>query len=189
MGCQSKPTEIAEIEFRYLTNLKIGGDDWTNHRVEAWRGDEKLGHITMAFIPRRVFEARYSTIEYYVCRIKGFQDATEGLCTEYASDYRRFEEFHVETAHVAMVTVEEDHQRQGIATLLYLEGARWLAERHGLKLAASSLQSIGVPNLWKKLVADLEAPTVKLNDGRWALDGRVMDGQNQIQEGTPTQNP
>jgi GNAT superfamily N-acetyltransferase len=159
------------LEFRYLTNLRIGGDEWTNHRVEAWRGDEKLGHITIAFISRDTFEELFPTVEDYARRIKGIENPTDDDCAILYRFYRSFEEFHVETAHVAYVIVEEEHQRQGIGTQLYLEGARWIWEHHKLLLAASDLQRPEVEPLWAKLVEDPSVATVKLHDERWALNG------------------
>lgn len=158
------------FEFRYRANLRIGGDEWTNRRVEAWRGREKLGHITIAFISRATFDEAFPLVEDYARRIKGIQNPTLDHVEDLFSDYRRFEEFHVETAHVAYVTVEEDHQRQGIATALYIEGARWIGRTERLMLAASTLQRPEVPGLWEKLVADPDVPTVKLHDDRWAID-------------------
>jgi len=160
------------FEFRYRANLRIGGKEWTNRRIEAWRGQEKLGHLTLAFIPRATFDALFPTVEDYARRIKGIQNPTLDDVEAFYSDYRRFEYFHVETAHVAYVTVEKEHQHQGIATQLYLGAARWIGQTERLLLAASTLQRPEVKPLWKKLVADPDASTVQLDDGRWALDGR-----------------
>ena len=160
------------LEFRYLTNLRIGGDEWTNHRIETWRDDEKLGHITMAFISREMFDQEFPTLDAFLENRKGLQDIADYHRQEYALYYRRFEEFHVETVSVAYISVEKPHRRQGVATALYLEGARWIGERHGLMLASGDLQQPGVPELWAKLVENPEVVIVRLHDGRWALDGR-----------------
>lgn len=163
------------LGFRYRTNLQIGGPEWTNHRVEAWRNDQKLGHLTIAFIERETFDDLFPTMEDYAWRMRGIQNPTEDDRVVFYSYYRSFENFHVETAHVAGVTVEESQQRQGIATKLYIQAAWWIAERHGLLLAASDLQTSDVKPLWAKLVADPSVATVRLHDGRWALDGRVKE--------------
>jgi len=160
------------LEFRYRSNLRIGGEEWTNRRVEAWRGREKLGHLTLAFISRATFDERFPDVEDYARRIKGIEEPTDDDCETLYPYYRRFEEFHVETAHVAYVIVEEAHQRQGIATQLYLEAARWIGRTERLLLAASDLQRPEVEPLWEKLVADPSVATERLHDGRWALDGR-----------------
>jgi len=159
------------MEFRYRTNLRIGGDEWTNHRVEAWRGDEKLGHLTIAFIPEETFDELFATVEDYATRIKGITKPTDDDCAKLYPYYRRFEAFHVETAHVGNVIVEEKHRRQSIATKLYLEGARWIWEHHELFLAASDLQQPEIKPLWSKLAANPSVATVRLYDERWALDG------------------
>lgn len=159
------------MNFRYLTNLRIGGDEWTNHRIEAWHRDQKLGHITIAFIPRDVFEREFSTLDAYIKNRTGLQDISDYYRETYRARYKHFEEFHVRTAHVAYILVKERWRRQGVGTQLYIEGARWIGERHGLILAASDLQQPGVPELWEKLVANPTVPTVRLDDGRWALDG------------------
>jgi GNAT superfamily N-acetyltransferase len=161
------------LGFRYQTNLQIGGPEWTNHRVEAWRNDQELGHLTIAFIERETFTREFPDLDSYVRRMKGYQEVTDYLRERYADAFKRFEQFHVETAHVAYVLVEGRHQRKGLGTQLYIQGASWMAERHGLMLAASDLQSPGpeVPRVWEKLVADPDVHTVKLDDGRWAIDG------------------
>lgn len=157
-------------EFRYRTSLRIGGEEWTTHRVELWQRDTKLGHITMAFIPRSVFDEQLSTIEKFACQIAGFTSPTKYQLELLEERYRRFEEFHVQTAHVAYIQVEEGYRRRGIATQLYLEGARWLAQRKGLRLAMGGPQQPAVKALWAKLVKDPQVPTVRLPDDRWALD-------------------
>lgn len=158
------------MRFQYRTNLRIGGDEWTNHRVEAWKLEEKVGHITIAFIERDTFDELFPTVDEYAIRIRGIQHPNDNDRSILYPFYRRFEEFHVETAHVAYVLVEEGHRRQGIAQKLYVEGARWIGQHHGLKMAASDLQAVAIPSLWAKLVVNPDIPTVKLNDGRWALD-------------------
>jgi GNAT superfamily N-acetyltransferase len=135
------------LEFRYRLNLRIGGDEWTNRRVEAWRDGEKLGHLTIAFISRATFDELFPDVEDYARRIKGIENPTGDDCEILYSYYRSFEVFHVETAHVAYVIVEEEHQRQGIGR-----------------------PEVGP--LWAKLVEDASVETVRLHDGRWALDGR-----------------
>lgn len=164
------------MRFEYLTNLRIGGDEWTNHRIEAWGGDEKLGHITVAFVPRDVFEREFATLDAYIKNRTGFEEITDFHRDRYRIRYKRFEEFHVETAHVAYIMVKERWRRQQVAARLYLEAARWIGERHGLMLAASDLQQPGIPQLWEKLVADPAVPTVRLDDGRWAIDGIKAHG-------------
>lgn len=160
------------LEFRYRLNLRIGGDEWTNRRVEAWRDGEKLGHLTIAFISRATFDELFPAVEDYARRIKGIQDPTDDDCEILYSYYRNFEYFHVEAAHVAYVMVEEEHQRQGIGTQLYLEAARWIGRTERLLLGASDLQRPEVGPLWETLVEDPSVTTVRLADGRWALDGR-----------------
>lgn len=160
------------LEFRYRSNLRIGGDEWTNRRVEAWRDGEKLGHLTIAFISRATFDERFPDVEDYARRIRGIREPTDDDCEALYSYYRSFEYFHVEAAHVAYVIVEEGHQRQGIGTQLYLEAARWIWRTERLLLGASDLQQPEVAPLWAKLVEDASVTTVRLADGRWALDGR-----------------
>jgi len=55
-----------------------------------------------------------------------------------------------------------DWRRKGIATALYNEGARWLAESYGLPLHGSSLQSHEAASVWIRMLRDENFPTRKL---------------------------
>jgi len=158
------------LEFNYLTDLQLGKPEWLDLRVEALLDGEKVGHLTITFVPREVFEEKFGTIEDFAREQRGIQKLEDYQRVELEPQYRRFRQFHVDTAYVAYVSVDHKYRRRGIAKRLYIEAARWVKERHGLMLAASSLQRPEVQVLWASLVADPDVPTVKLEDDRWALN-------------------
>lgn len=143
-------------------------------RINALLGDREVGHITISHIPTQTWNENLEDPVGF-CRLYcGLLDVTPQNVDRRFSPKRhqRCREFHVETMHVAGVKVEEEFQRRGIGTELYLRAARWAAENEGLLLASSDLQSPEAKGIWALFVSRSDIPTVKLPDGRWALNYR-----------------
>lgn len=89
----------------------------------------------------------------------------------YRSPNDAFEDFlrvSVDYAFVDHIQVFERFRRQGIGTALYNEGARWLAERFGLPLHGSGLQSDEARATWESMVASGKYPIEQITreDGK-----------------------
>ena len=145
---------------------------WVTHRVVARVGFEEIGHVTISYIPRAVFDETLADRAEYCRIICGITNPTREDERQHKSQHRKFEQFHVDSVHIAYVGVDEAFQRRGIATRLYIEAAQWMGEQEGLMLAASDLQRPGPEGVWATLHADPDILTVRLADGRWAIDGR-----------------
>jgi GNAT superfamily N-acetyltransferase len=65
----------------------------------------------------------------------------------FSAEYRRFRRNVVDKPMVDFIRVHDGYRRLGIATALYVEGARWMAEK-GLRLYASSNQSTEAAAAW-----------------------------------------
>lgn len=177
------------MELRHITDIRFGHRAWTFDRIEAWRDDTRLGHITVCFLPREKFEEEFPDVEAFAAKRRGFwvrvTDEVNPKLTlendreELETAFQQFEEFHVETAHFANVVVKEPYRRQGICNALFIEGAKLAGSRHGMKVANSAVvrrqdtESWGrtwSDPAWKKLAEDPEVPTVTLANGLVALD-------------------
>jgi len=80
--------------------------------------------------------------------------------------YADFCRSHVDRPIVDYIKVEEACRRQGIGTALYNAGARWLAERWGLALHASGLQSNEAKATWDAMQASGQFP-IELRKRPW----------------------
>jgi GNAT superfamily N-acetyltransferase len=65
-------------------------------------------------------------------------------------DFESFKDFHINKPVVDYIFVDEKFRRQGIATMLYTIGSRWMAEK-GMMLHASSLQQAEAAAAWSKM--------------------------------------
>lgn len=72
------------------------------------------------------------------------------LARKLKKEIAEFKKFHVDKPMVDSIRVHESMRRQGIGSALYLQAARWMAER-GLRLYASGLQSDEAKGVWKAL--------------------------------------
>lgn len=59
--------------------------------------------------------------------------------------------FHFDRPLVDFIRVNETHQRQGIGTILYQAGARWMMSEFGLYLHASGIQQPEAQAAWEKM--------------------------------------
>lgn len=75
-----------------------------------------------------------------------------GVNRTYAAKLNQFKEYHVDAPKPAWVWVQPEYRRQGIGTKLYMEAARWMAER-GLRLRASTLRSKDAEGIWNSFFA------------------------------------
>ena len=58
-------------------------------------------------------------------------------------------------------TVYDEFRGQGIGTLLYVAAAQWLAERFGLPLRSSTLQTAQAEAAWKRMASNPDLPIRK----------------------------
>lgn len=84
----------------------------------------------------------------------------------YGKAFRQFKNFHVDKPLVDYIRVAsgspnslsapatESWRRQGIATALYYEGAKWLWKNYGFYLWASGVQSAEAKAAWQKMMKD-----------------------------------
>ena len=175
---------FVDFDYKRVLNVPHGSDDrgWLTHRVVATLrktkydvgkvvGDE-VGHITISYIPRAVFDERYPDVEAYARGIQGIAKPLADDLRRLKRDYEKFRAFHVASAHVAYVEVECGWRLRLIATSLYHKAARWMGETEGLVLAASDTQTPEAKAVWDRLERfGLEGSghVVELPDGRRGL--------------------
>jgi GNAT superfamily N-acetyltransferase len=74
----------------------------------------------------------------------------EKLKEKYWDEYEEFFDFHVGKPIVDYICVEKEHRRKGIGSMLYETMAKTLANRFGLRLYASGIQTEKAEKAWEK---------------------------------------
>lgn len=166
------------VKLHRVPNHPHCSDDrgWVTHRVVVTDGPREVGHITLSHIPRDVYEETLADRATFCRLIQGMSSPTPEDLRRAAPRHRKFEQFHVGSAHVAYVHVDEAFRRRRLAWHLYLEAAIWMGEQ-GLVLAASDVQRPEVRLLWEALKKDPKVPTTEMYDGRPALDYASRNGR------------
>jgi hypothetical protein len=122
---------------------------WVCHRVEACVLGDVIGYLKIEYVPSVTLDDAAILAENRHWRDK-------------ARELAQFKSFHMDRPKVAYVRtmhpywdwdLETDWRRKGVATLLYTEGARWLARTKSLPLWASTLQQREAALAWKNMRA------------------------------------
>jgi len=79
-----------------------------------------------------------------------FWEYVERLKTKYWEEYEKDFDFHVDKPLVDYINVEPEHRRNGIGSALYERMAKTLANRFGLRLYASGIQTGEAKKAWEK---------------------------------------
>lgn len=87
---------------------------------------------------------------------EAFLDACRASKREEIQDFRKAV---VDNPYVDYIKVHEKWRRQGIATFLYSEAAKYMASHYGLTLKGVGLQQPAATAVWEKMAASPEYPT------------------------------
>lgn len=135
------PREVFDREFASIFDFayKVRG----HSAFSNWRDDPKRT-VESGFHAMGSFNYRTQDVEGDMKRLEQL------LIDNYEDEFMEFEFFHVDKPTVDYIKVSPQYQRQGLATLLYHEGTKWMWE-HKMHLHASGLQQPEAKAAWDKM--------------------------------------
>lgn len=139
--------------FNYLT--QIGGKaclPYDNPTVDYRKLDEKqLRRLIMYSTRGGIFREREVESKSREELLMLAKDLEKQLMTgSDGKEFRHFKKRLVNSPYVDFIRVDDGMQRLGIGTALYLEGAKWMAEK-GMRFRASTIQSKEAQAIWAEM--------------------------------------